>query len=321
VTDRGSGGAPPTAGAAPSAAGAAGAGDEGCISVQTDPNIYWDEPSVMRFSYEYDPETRILALYSLDSSVQTRGLFWRVDASGRLLAYAGRNAGDYLNFREDYWRDEHGNVTQYQFSYENWDDLTEAPSASPETTNGAYTCEHTYDESGLLLSSSSGDFHDGPVTTYVYTHDSRGRCESVETAYKTESWTYSNGRVQQMEEIFVNGGITGDEEERHVTEYRYDEGGRLVAREQDGGGYMRTSADGIPDYVETWTYEQDGSWTHQDMDFSSDTPNDLCEVDGEQRDCEHYIQEFSRGCAALARQIPRYTGLECSYDVSRELPL
>jgi hypothetical protein len=302
------GGALSTGGTAPVVAGAAGAADEGCVDVQTSPDMYANGPSIMRYGLDYEPRTKILAQSRLDSNAATESLFWRVDGRGRVLTYAGSG------FRHDFTRDERGNVTEFLFTYEDWTDLTEAPSGSAYMS---YTCEHTYDDSGLLERSERVDPDLGNAT-YVYKHDAEGRCESVETPGEDssglETRVYENGALTQVIESTPSDA---GEQRLRVTDYRYDDRGRLIAREQDGGGHWGAIADGTPDITYYWTYEDDGSWTSEYMDYTTDVPNDS--VDG--RTCFHRIDAFSAGCAALASQIPRPSGLECRFDDGRELPL
>jgi hypothetical protein len=137
----------------------------------------------------------------------------------------------------------------------------------------------------------------------------------------------------------VSGASTGDETERYdrdaaghiieltretvrygisstsVTTLSYDELGRLVLTEVDGGASWEiTSADGVPDGRTVTRYFADGRKSVDTIGTLGDLANDTFVVDGVSRPAYHSTELSSAGCAALESAIPKTASLACAAD-------
>ncbi len=302
----------------------AGVADDGESCYGTQAVAEAESPYYYRF--EYDEDSRILATHTVDARESdaevTGSLFYRLDAEGRLVTYAGEE------FRHDFELDEHGNLVRFVFVYEDWTDLTQPATASPYMVD---TYEHTYDDQGRLQQTSFvGAINDVHSIT-EYSHDSEGRCQTEKTTFDGSAepsqpatlttYSYADGKLASKITESTSEG-TESWPERVVVEYRYDSEGRLVSIEQDGGGHWGESADGQPDLFQSWTFNDDGSWVYESRDYTTDVPNETIEVDGVEQLCYRAVITYSAGCAGFKARLPEPpAGLECRSSSQRQRPL
>ncbi|MBN2528984.1 MAG: hypothetical protein JXR76_21525 [Deltaproteobacteria bacterium] len=269
----------------------------------------------------YDAVSRIVEERRYTSAdfneASTQPLYWRLDETGRLLTYAGKGNGEYENFRHDYTRDEHGNVTRFAFTYGAWDDL-----AAP--ANGSlhlyYEYMHIYDENGLLVESQFIDGNYGPMQHVSYTHDENGRCASMvyggqntDIPQRTDTIEYDDAnRISRVRQNIQSSDGTSAVEV--VVAHSYDGQGRPLATEQDGGGHWETTADGTPDILSYWTYSQDGGQLIERLDFTNDLPNEEIERNGQIVFVTRSFEARSAACTTVDNQVPTPSELECRFD-------
>ena len=251
---------------------------------------------------------------SVDFQDEVRNLHWRISNSGRLLAYGGKGEGEWRNFRHDYTLDEQGNITRFEFTYGIWDSLL-TPSTGRIHLDYGYA--HTY-ENGLLQESVYTDGNYEQTETITYAHDTDGRCtkvtytddapdyqSSVETlTYNAAGRLAQTERVTQYEDTELNNKV--------VTQYTYDEKGRLTLRAQDGGGHWGATADGRPDIVMFALYFSDGGRLIQYLDFTNDLPNDEVDYDGTQTVVDRRFEVWSPACDDIDARIPKRSDVSCA---------
>ncbi len=298
-------------------------GEPGCIiadgdSLQADFTQHYIRRS-------FDPDTRIVTynyFYVEDGdTIGFQTVYNRLDAQGLLLAYQKVDDDDSGPIRRrDFTRDSSGNVTRFEIiSGEEVTDLTEPSGIEPSEF---YEYEHTFNAEGRLIESTFVDGEPAEADHVEYTHDKDGRCEAIVSTYvdsfydlaKTdETRAYENGRISKkiIDITDVNGTSM-----QIVTVYKYDDQGRLIAEEQDGGGHWSFSADGTVDLLIYWKYYPDGATLVEYRDYTTDVPNDEVEVDGEIRSVGRSFEVWSQECAAQDAQIPKNTSTACIFDTA-----
>jgi len=261
----------------------------------------------------YDDGQHLLRDVSVDAEGQPLGLYASSNTSsyamlngqGRTLTSAWEVGQGTLE-RSDYARDLHGNVISYRQSRTSARGLN----VPPEDPSLAYDFVNHYEPSGLLRKHARAD----SSATINYTHDSNGRCEHVVDDVWIEQREYdSNGRLSTQRVDPVDPGAAS-KLASSITTHRYDDEGRPLAVEQDGGGSLALPIDGQPDILTLWSYAADGGWFVEHIDFSSDTPNDSVDRDGQLASAWHRWESWSPGCAAVQASIPRPTAEACVTD-------
>jgi len=265
----------------------------------------------------YDSELHLLRDIAVDEQGNPLALDETNDASsyttvsdqGRTLI-AAREVGSGTLQRADYARDSHGNLRSYRQTRTASRALS-APSTEPLV---AYDFVNHYQSSGLLVKHNRAD----SSASISYTHDSNGRCSSIVDDFWSERREYdaagrlSIQRVDPLDPLAPTE--TGSEPASSVTTHRYDDQGRPLAIEQDGGGASTLPLDGKPDVLTRWSYGAQGGWVVEYIDFGSDTPNDTLDRDGQLVRARHRWESWSPGCEAVQASIPVRQGAACATD-------
>jgi hypothetical protein len=244
-----------------------------------------------------------------DSAANTSS-YARLDADGRVLVRAVEAGGGELQ-RSDFARDQHGNVMSQREVHTTHRDL-QAP--APEQPSVAYDFVNHYSSDGLLERHNRADSSGGTD----YRHDPAGRCQLILADDGIEHRDYdADGRLSAQ----IFGPMDHDaptdpatSTPSSVISHRYDDRGRPLALERDGGGPGALPVDGLPDVQTRWSYADDGSWSVETSDFTSDDPNDSVERDGAMVAARRELQTWSAGCAALQSSIPVPAGSACVAD-------
>jgi YD repeat-containing protein len=251
-----------------------------------------------------------------DVSVDADGTPLEPDAAANtstyvLLSERGRplisaqEAGAGALLRSDYQRDTHGNARSYRQTLTTTRGVSASP---PELPSVAYDFVNHYDaSSGLLLKHNRSDGSAG----INYTHDANGRCESISDEVSIERRQYdSNGRLASRQ-LDALDPLTLVAAASSVTTYRYDEQGRPLAIEEDGGGPGAQAPDGKADVLIRWSYADDEAAIVEYIDYGSDTPNDTVERDGQPLNAMHRWESWSPGCEAVQAELPVAGGEAC----------
>jgi hypothetical protein len=243
-------------------------------------------------------------------STANASTYAKLDADGHVLVRAVEAGGGELQ-RFDFARDRRGNVVSYREVRTAHRDL-DAP--APEAPSVAYDFVNHYSTEGLLEKHNRAD----SSGSTGYRHDADGRCQLILADDGIEHRDYdADGRLSAQ--IFgpMNPDAPTDpatSTPSSVTTHRYDDRGRPLAVERDGGGPAALPVDGQPDAQTLWSYADDGSCSVESSDFTSDSPNDMLERDGLMVAARHEIQTWSPGCAALQASIPAPAGAACATD-------
>jgi len=293
---------------------------DGCVSAWVDAS----EPSSATYvRRSYDAEQRLVTESPVDAAGldidaadphQSRALYHRLDAEGRVLVKAG-GGGGYRPFRQDFARDAQGNVIDSRYAYS---DTLELDGELSGDIYGWVTYTNDYDIEGRLTAHTVSDQdEDGMAGSYAYTHDDLGRCATsvlrgASTGDESSRFQYDDaGRLSRLTLETLHWGVQFTQ----VGTLGYDEEGRLVREERDGGGYeVPAPVDGA---LDSWTltrYYADGRKSEESVSLVSDEVNDTIVVDGTPRSASHYIEYASAGCAALEAAIPKPTSTACSAD-------
>lgn len=264
----------------------------------------------------YDPLRRLRTELPLDNQGQparsatalSRVNYHAFSAEGRELLFA-LPKGDQL-MRVDYARDEHGNLVSARESY--------VQSLDEELqTQGSllYGFSNSYDDAGRLVQrvTTGGQWGSPTPVTYVYRHDDQGRCSGVATPERSERWDYdAQGRLALLHiELSDSADDQYDSASSYEIRQRYDEQGRLIAIEQDGGGLFELPMDGTIDSATLHHYQADGSLSSEYIDGLTDYGIDPL-PNG--RTGHHYFELLSPGCQALEASIPSPSSLGCKTD-------
>ena len=241
-----------------------------------------------------------------DSPANTSA-YTKLDADGRVLVRAVEAGGGALQ-RSDFRRDSHGNVMSYREVHTARRNL-DAP--SPEEPGVAYDFVNHYSSSGLLEKHNRAD----SSASIDYRHDAQGRCQLIVSSDQFEHRDYDeSGRLgAQLFGPMAPDAAVDLASPSSITTHRYDDQGRPLAVEQDGGGPGALPVDGEPDIQALWSYD-DGGWQIESIDFTSDTPNDSIERNGTMVSALHRSEAWSAGCAALQSSMPLPTGNACVAD-------
>jgi len=263
----------------------------------------------------YDVERHILR----DVSVDADGKPLELDAAANTSTYAllsdrgrpmisAREAGAGALRRSDYDRDTHGNVVSYQETLTATRGVSAAP---PELPSVAYDFVNHYEaSSGLLRKHNRTDGSTG----LNYTHDSSGRCETIVDDLWIERRAYdANGRLasQRRDPLDPLAAPAAAQAVSSLTTHRYDDQGRRLAIEVDGGGPGALPIDGKADVLTRWSYADAGGVVVEHIDYGSDTPNDTVDRDGQPLGVLHRWESWSPGCDAVQAEIPVYPGQAC----------
>jgi hypothetical protein len=257
---------------------------------------------------DYDPTLRIFSEINLDNRGDVSGRVSsehrQLDETGRVLVAIHQERQGPIG-RIDYGRDAQHNLVSRRSAAVDAVDFESAPApATPEYTN-------MYDGEGLLLRHVRAD------ETFDYVHEADGRCASITTRYWIERREYdADGRLQAQ--LFDPTEVTLEstfKRESYRIDHRYDEHGREIASEQDGGGgVVGVASDGDPDVLLLHTYQEDGSVVVQYTDFLIDSTNDRVERHGQLRPARHSFEVFSPGCQALQARMPASSSQRCVTD-------
>jgi hypothetical protein len=110
----------------------------------------------------------------------------------------------------------------------------------------------------------------------------------------------------------------GDDELRRLEMSRsFDDAGRVVHVEQDGGGYRRSSANGEPELSWDWSYDPYGGYYLDYRDYSTDAVNATCNG----RPCARVLLTFTAGCTQIVEQIGASEPPGCYFDRPRTVRL
>ena len=224
---------------------------------------------------------------------------------GRLLISA-REAGAGSLQRSDYDRDTHGNAVSYRQTLTTTRGVSASP---PELPSVAYDFVNHYEaSSGLLRKHNRSD----GSASINYTHDANGRCESIIDDVWVERRTYdANGRLGSQRLDPLDPAVAAGQAASSITTHLYDDQGRPLAIEVDGGGPGALPIDGQADVLTRWSYADDAGVVVEYIDYDSDTPNDSLERDGQQVSALHRWESWSPGCDAVQAEIPVPSGAAC----------
>jgi YD repeat-containing protein len=234
----------------------------------------------------------------------------KLDTDGHMLVRALEAGGGELQ-RFDFARDRHGNIISYRELHTAHRDL-EAP--APEAPSVAYDFVNHYSTDGLLEKHNRAD----SSGSTDYRHDADGRCLLILADDGIEHRDYDgDGRLSAQ----IFGPMDPDaptdpatSTPSSVTTHRYDDRGRPLAVERDGGGSAAWPVDGQPDVQTLWSYADDGSCSVESIDFTSDSPNVTVERDGGMVAAHEQLQTWSTGCTAVQASIPVPAGTACATD-------
>lgn len=229
-------------------------------------------------------------------STENASTYVKLDVSGYVLARAMEAGGGELQ-RFDYARDRHGNIVSQSEVRTAHRDL-EAP--APEAPSADFDFVNHYSSSGLLEKHNRADSSGGTD----YEHDSEGRCQLIRADDGIEHREYdADGRLSAQFFGPMNPDAPTDPvaSPSSVMRHRYDDRGRPLVVERDGGGPAALPVDGQPDFRTQWSYADDGSCSAESVDLTGDSPNDT-------------VQTWSAGCAGLQASIPAPGGSACSTD-------
>jgi hypothetical protein len=293
---------------------------DGCVVARVDPG---DSSYTTYVRRSYDVDRRLITESPVDAAGldiddpdprQSRALYYRLDAEGRVLLKAGGGSG-YRPFRQDYTRDDRGNAIDSRYVYT---DALELEGALAGDLYGWVTWTNDYDDAGHLTAHTVADQdEDGLAGSYVYTHDELGRCATsvtrgAGTGDQSSHFEYDDaGRLGRLTLETLRWGMQFTQ----VSTLGYDAQGRLIREERDGGGYeLPLPVDGSPDAWTITRYYSDGRKSEEGVSLTSDEVNDSILVDGTLRRVAHDIAYSSAGCAAVEAMIPRPTSTACSAD-------
>ena len=266
----------------------------------------------------YDAELRIVRDISVDEQGHPLALadtantstYTKLDEAGRVLIRAVEAGGGALE-RFDDTRDRRENVVSHRQARSALRDLTRTP---PEEPSVAYDFINHYESSGLLQKHNRTD----SSSSISYTHDASGRCEFIVDDQRVEHREYdAQGRlsIQSVDPLTPETPVDPlSKPSSSVTTHRYDDQDRPISVEQDGDSLRALPIDGQPDLQTLWSYAADGSVLIEYVDFSSDTPNDRVERNGELVPAQHRSEAWSSGCAAVQASIPQPEGSGCVAD-------
>lgn len=285
-----------------------GAGADECIVVMYVPAdaSFRRDDFVHRVRRSYDEATRVVEERSVDEMMGRApagqgDLFWLYDSEGRLLAYAG------VEFRYDYEYDDHGNLSVERVSHPASRDLF----APRDPLRILTVHENHYD--GERLTESATRATDPEAGRRTFHEDEKGRCDRVGVDYTRadvsdviETRAYDErDRLVRTEVVSVPDA---PRKVHTVRDYAYDDSGRLVSMEQQGGGLWRALAEGRVDVAQYVSSRDDGTRVTEDVDFTTDTPDGYVERDGMPRPAGIFYRIASAGCSALEQRIPQRTG-------------
>ena len=305
---------------------AAGAGvsmtdSQACIVTTSTPSAQsadGSEPSRRFVWRSYLAEQRILREIAIDAqgkplpydSAANTSTYTKLDVDGRVLVRAQEAGGGELQ-RSDFARDRHGNVVSQREIHTAHRDL-DAP--APEAPSVAHDFVNHYSSAGLLEKHNRAD----SSASTNYRHDADGRCQLILADDGIEHRDYdAQGRLQAQLFGPMNPDAPTDpatSTPSSVTIHRYDERGRPLASERDGGGPAALPVDGQPDVQTLWSYADDGSCSVELRDFTSDSPNDTLERNGVLVAARRELQIWSTGCVAVQASIPVPAGAACVAD-------
>jgi hypothetical protein len=276
----------------------------------------------------YDPGTRTISeIWSASprfDDASSHWLYWVLDVEGHVLVEANVTSDPKQEDRIDFTYDERGNLTSSLYTRGAWSDLHQPPTSPPSMRESH---ANTYDAQGLLVESrfTSSNPADSPPslsTTTSYQHDSLGRCQRRtlrgENVNSVEERGYVGDHLAETETTVTylsppptspDGGPSTNPVMRKVR-YYYGDQGRLTLQEVDRAspGY------GVPDGWTLWTYADDGSWTVDQVDLTSDAVTDQVEINGQLRWVNRRFETWSAACAAVEAQIPKVTSLACRVE-------
>jgi hypothetical protein len=276
------------------------------------------EPYVTRRWRSYDAEQRIVRDISVDEEGHPLALadaantstYTKLDEAGRVLIRAVEAGGGELD-RFDDTRDRRGNVVFHRQSRSALRDLSRSP---PEEPSVSLAFINHYESTGLLQKHNRTD----ASFSVSYSHDASGRCEFIFDEERVEHREYdSNGRLstRSVDPLVSEPAVEPlSKPASSVTTHRYDDQGRPISVEQDGDSFRALAIDGQPDIQTLWSYPADGSVLIEYIDFSSDTPNDRVERNGELVPAQDRREAWSSGCAAVQASIPVPEGSGCVAD-------
>lgn len=180
---------------------------EGCVEVQTWPEMN----STSYYRTSWDEGLRIETRESSSTAdFATRGetLRWRYSEDGRVLAYAGDN------FQHDYSYDEHDNVIDFRLTYPDAPDVTKPSQASVWI---GHSSDNKYDESGRLSSSVGTEYGAGlsnPRTRRRTYQEENGRCASIVTVDEGEHAT-TETREYDERGVLTNVDVSSEQSSDH----------------------------------------------------------------------------------------------------------
>jgi hypothetical protein len=236
-------------------------------------------------------------------AASNRSTYVLLSERGRSLISAQETGAGALQ-RSDYQRDSHGNAVSYRQTLTS---TREVSASLPELPSVAHDFVNHYDASAGLLRKHNRS--DGSASIN-YTHDANGRCESIVDDVWIERRQYdANGRLASRQ-LDALDPLTQAAAASSIT-YRYDEQGRPLAIEQDGGGPGAPPSDGQADVLTRWSYADDLAVIVEYIDYGSDTPNDTVERDGQALSALHRWEFWSPGCEAVQAEIPVARGEAC----------
>jgi hypothetical protein len=251
----------------------------------------------------------------------SHALYWCWDGAGRLEMRAGGGSG-YRAFRQDYQRDEQGNLTASSFVYSDDLELGDSPSGEPYS---AVYYRNTYGSDGLLSGHSverAEGANGGLSPSFTYQHDQQGRCQVVSSTsargVQINRLEYDESDRMKLRTTEVSGGAptgTVSDPIKIVESLQYDEQGRVIRIESDGEADFKIStADGVPDTFWRTRYYADGSKLTESLGFTGDVRSDQVERNGVLESAWHYFEFWSAGCQAVQANVPAPTSLACSSD-------
>jgi hypothetical protein len=249
---------------------------------------------------------------SQDLANLTKTRVQRYDESGHVVAYAERSipTDAYSSWRLDFRFDEHGNQIERTMRLTNTLDVLIVPD-SPYSWSERDS--HTYDPSGRLLVTSVSYAEDPGMapTTYTYSTDALGRCETISggdpwafPCLQTNVLGYQSDRLVRSEQTCSCDWLPGTMYVS-VTELTFDEQGRRLNVGFQCTGMCDNTVLPFSDVTHSYAYANDGTVTVTYPDSMSDTPSAEFPAD--------YV--MPPDCITLVAKLPQLTGNACRYPL------
>lgn len=215
---------------------------------------------------------------TLSDDVASKILTYYYDTNNYLVrtALSERLSGDNPQTPDVVEKDGDYQVTEYDmYNYDANGNLVEVLKTEYLVNQGANMSwttpdtlkTYTYDESNHCLTMA------GEGRRYEYVWDGDNKVQEKQYSTSTESLLYTTtysdfveGKTDLPQKAIKDGAYTSSQ---RIYEYAYDETGNKVSAttykygevERDADGNITTFTNGDPEYLETWTYDEDGFLT------------------------------------------------------------